>query len=683
MRKILSIILVSALFISIQGCNALHGGPELFTVSPQRQEISAEKQTISFDVDCDYTWSAKLSQGSWASIAKTTSIKTGTLGMVEIDVTANEDENERIDTLIVTSGKKELRAVIRQLGIGSVISTGHVVITEKDGAEFTVNATKTWVATMSDDGSGAEPSWFSISPNYALAGETVVKVTPKEPNLNKGDRDAYIKITIGDLNCLVTVTQKQTDAILLSEERVELGNGESTFDIVLKTNIDCNVQIDEGSRNWLSVADTKTLDQSTVTFKAKANPEESSRTATVTFSGNGVSETVSVYQAEKDILVLSSNSGQIGSDGGLLEISLRSNIEYEVLLPDNPTWIMQTATKALSTYVRSFFVHANTSYDSRSTRIIFKDVNSSLQQEFTLTQHQKNALIIDSDALEVDKFGEAFDVKVQANVDLNVVIPSGSEWLHRIESKGLTTSVLSFYADETTLNDPRTGHIIIRSADDQSLADTLTVTQGARDYIEVSPSEASIRFFGGNLTADIKANVSYTTMIEGGDGWISEDNDGISIQDTKRYIISENVSRLSREALVIFKGIDTKACDTILVRQEARPEGFVDVAIPAIYNMSGRNWTLIPGVSQAAIIDFESHYSFRIIYPSEQAAIEVRNIQWNFTVGENVLLDTYILEKGMFRHDVITATVIQIRDNLAYLEGTDSEQFIIPNKNIL
>lgn len=83
-------------------------------------------------------------------------------------------------------------------------------------------------------------------------------------------------------------------------------------------------------------------------------------------SGN-ISETVHVYQAGGDIILLSKNEYYVDASGEDITVELRSNCEYEVEMPD-VDWIHNISSRAMSSHTLYYTIDVNETYDNREAK---------------------------------------------------------------------------------------------------------------------------------------------------------------------------------------------------------------------------------------------------------------------------------------------------------------------------
>lgn len=389
MKKLVLFLFAATLLVSCID-ETKRNTPKVFTINPTSSKVSALAQTLEYTLECDKGWEARLSDGSWATI------KDGSTAgnSVAVAVGLNESDQERSDTLIITAGAKSLKVPITQNGMSSVLSRTDVTLVGMYPENFQLKATADWTATLVE--TRAVSDWLSIEPASGKQGLCTLSLQAKDENINVGDRNALVKFQMDGNVFYVTVTQKQTDAIIKDKDKVELSNGAQSFDINILTNVDYQIRIDGG---WISQSGTKALNEKVETFTVEANPDAEIREGTITFVCGELEEVVRVYQAECDVIAFVGEELEAKPEGGNYDVELRSNVEYSIIWPD-VDWIapVEAKTQSIRTDVLSFTVAPNYQLSQREAVIVVNDMNSPLSATLTIVQGAGTPLFTKSSA---------------------------------------------------------------------------------------------------------------------------------------------------------------------------------------------------------------------------------------------------------------------------------------------
>lgn len=317
--------------------------------------------------------------------------------------------------------------------------------------------------------------WLSVSPTQGGAGTVTLQISA-QPNESYDERNAAVLLTCGNAQQTITVTQKQKDALLVNSHKVEMDAEGGTFDIELQANVNVTYEIEEAAKDWLtasSSSSTRGLTTFTLNFQVAENPEESVRQAVITLQGNDLREEVTVYQAGSEpAILLSQKEYTVPSDGETIQVELKSNTSYKVVMPDAP-WITETSTRAFSAYTHYFTVAVNESYDARTAEIYFVDEENGLQEKLIVTQAQKDAIVIAEDEYTMDAEGGRLEFTVNANVDFKIDIDA--DWIRQIvATRGLVEHALIFEVDGNNADESRKAIITLKA---DGFSQVITVVQ--------------------------------------------------------------------------------------------------------------------------------------------------------------------------------------------------------------
>ena len=240
-----------------------------------------------------------------------------------------------------------------------------------------------WTLTGGDE-------WCRTDVTEGSGWNTYVTVTA-DSYMGFEDRNANLTIKAGDKSFVLTVTQKHGDAIVLSKDKfdVPVEGGEVTVQV--KSNIQYDVYIPYQFRDWIEQSPaSKAVTEKNFTFTISENEDYDKRDGYIVFKGNSLRDTVYIYQAQKNELVLSQSTYNLQSTGGEIVVELKTNIDYEVTILDNAaSWISRAETKAIREDRLDFRIAANEGSEKRTARIAIKDKNSTLSDTVHVNQAPK------------------------------------------------------------------------------------------------------------------------------------------------------------------------------------------------------------------------------------------------------------------------------------------------------
>lgn len=245
--------------------------------------------------------------------------------------------------------------------------------------EFTIYCNSDWTITSNS-------TWCKTDVNNGN-GDKTITVTA-DPYSETEDQNTNLTIKAGDKTQVLTVTQKHGDAIILTKDKFDIPQEGDNITIEVKSNIKYQVSIPYKFQSWIKEAvKSKAVTTKNFSFTISANEDFDKREGYIVFSGNSLKDTVYVYQAQKNQLILTEDIYNIPAEGKDITVELKTNVDYEVAIPnDAKSWISQVTTKAIRTDQLKFHIEANNESNNRSTKVVIKDENSHLSDTVYISQ---------------------------------------------------------------------------------------------------------------------------------------------------------------------------------------------------------------------------------------------------------------------------------------------------------
>ncbi|MEY8686051.1 leucine-rich repeat protein [Bacteroides sp. AN502(2024)] len=438
---------------------------------------------------------------------------------------------------------------------------GNLDFTEQaDSKTFTFTANADW--TISSAPTGGE-AWCILSPASGKAGKQTVVVNVTE-NEGHDDRSVTVTLKAGNESKQFVVTQKQKNALLLTSDKFEVEQKGGTIQVEVKANVNYTATIGETSKEWIKEGSgTRALSTTTKVYTIAANEESEKREGTITFTDGTLTETVHVYQAGGEIILLSKDEYNVSAFGEEITVELKSNCEYKVEMP-KVDWIHEKSTRALSSHTLYYTIDANSTYDSRKAEIIYFAKNNPQKADtLTIVQVQKDAIVISNKSVTVKSKGETIEVKLESNINYDMVLPNVS-WIKETATRALTKSYKYLSIEENTTSKDRIAKVIFKNAEN-TVSDTLTITQLKYGYIKPSQNEYNVKQNGCNISINVQSNVEYEVVLSEID-WITNNSTSSSYVN---LLIAPNSSIEPRTGKVILKGIEGTTAE-ITINQDAK-----------------------------------------------------------------------------------------------------------------
>ena len=372
---------------------------------------------------------------------------------------------------------------------------GNMNFTERAGEQtFSFTTNTAWVVSVASTRNGGAP-WCTVAPTSGNAGSHTIKVTTT-PNETYDDRSVTVTLKAGTEVKSFVVSQKQKDAILLTNDKFEVDQEGGTVTVEVKSNVSYTATIGEECKDWIKESNsTRALSTTTKSYTVAMNEDGKKREGSIIFSDGSLTETVHIYQAGGSIILLSQNDCHVSASGEEITVELRSNCDYEVVMP-SVDWIKETMTRGMSSHTLHYTVAPNDSYDGRKTEIIYRDKSdSSIADTLTILQAQKDAIIISEKEVKVGSEGGTVEVKIDANVDFEMQLPD-VEWISETSTRGLSTHKKYLKIAENTGETSRTAEVVFKNTT-SGIEETLTISQSAKGKrVKVHVEKPGTKFEG-------------------------------------------------------------------------------------------------------------------------------------------------------------------------------------------
>lgn len=156
--------------------------------------------------------------------------------------------------------------------------------------------------------------------------------------------------------------------LILSENEYIIEEDGDTIKVELEDNIEYFLKMPDV--NWIS--ENPILAPNIKQFIIKPNDTYDNRKASICFSTKDSTESINIFQVQKDAIVISKDSFIIENTGGDLEITVASNIDFSINISDSDNWITRIETRSLTNHKLNFKIRENPDIQKRIGKITFK-----------------------------------------------------------------------------------------------------------------------------------------------------------------------------------------------------------------------------------------------------------------------------------------------------------------------
>lgn len=350
------------------------------------------------------------------------------------------------------------------------------IIPQQGGSvSISFTAPNNWSAMMVND---RADNWLSITPTSGNSGKATITITATA-NETTDERNATVLLKSGNSQTEIVVVQKQKDALTVTSSKYEVPSKGGNINVEVKANINYEVEI---KSDWIKQTEnksTRTLASNILNFTVDLNDTGEKREGTIIIKSANLSETIKVYQDFGDYITLTQKNFTLPEAGGVIDIEIKSTINYESKVLSDVDWIREVLSRSVSTHTHHYQIDPNESYDSREAQIVFYNIDDeNISDTVSIYQIYKGAILIARDEYQYDLQGGKLNLKIASNLDFEIHIYD--DWIERITTRGLTEYDLTFNILKNNTGKDREGIILVKdkNSDQQQ---TIIVKQSYKD----------------------------------------------------------------------------------------------------------------------------------------------------------------------------------------------------------
>lgn len=238
--------------------------------------------------------------------------------------------------------------------------------------------------------------------------------------------------------------------------------------------------------------------EAVVTYTVEPNPDTTPRTATLHFTCGKHKKSIEITQQakeeteepeepeepEKEVLELLTKRIDASASGGVFNIQLNHNQEFDFYPLAAYDWISASASRAVTTQEISFRISLNDTYEPRQAAYIFHSKISKLSDTLTITQDCQYLLSVSPLQISLPEEAHDFTIEIVSNmpytytISTNWIIPSGQS--KSPAGRTLSHKVLTFHGTANNSTAQRKGQIIFQSTNGTQ-TQIVEVTQDEKD----------------------------------------------------------------------------------------------------------------------------------------------------------------------------------------------------------
>lgn len=510
--------------------------------------------SISFTTTADWTASLVNTRAeSWITVTP----NSGSKGKNEITITAttNETYDERNATVVLKCGSDSKNIVVTQKQKDALTVTsskyevdskgGNINVEVKANISFEVEIKTDWIKQQTEKTRALTASNL----NFTI-----------EPNETGDKREGEIIIKSGELSETVKVYQGFENFITLTQKDFTIPEEGGSVDIEIKSTLGYEVKMLPDVVDWITEVQSRAVSTHTHHYTVSPNDTYDSREVKIVFynpKDKNVADTVTIYQLQKDAIVLAQDEYIMEAEGGELDFTVSANVEFKVSV--SADWIEQISTRGLIDKRLKFVVKENTSDENRETVITIS--NDKLEQHIKVIQKGKNIFSIKQKEYTVSAAGEQIRVEVTATGKYSIQMPE-VDWIAEVTTKATVTNTHVFTIAANEGYDERSAEITFID-EESGVAEIVKVIQKQQDAIIIEQNEYTLGCEGGTIEIKVDANIEYTITIS--DNWIEQITTRALSTKILQFRFSENNSENQRSGSITLTG--GNITKTIAVKQ--------------------------------------------------------------------------------------------------------------------
>ncbi len=383
-----------------------------------------------------------------------------------------------------------------------------------DGGSMTVNVISNIDWDVEVVGGG---DWLTVTPLKG-SGNGSFTVTAKE-NANPCPREATITITGSGFTQTIEVYQEGVAYLPVDRTSLRYNPSGGSMTVNVTSNIDWDVEV-VGGGDWLIVTPLKGTKNGSLTVTATENANLSPREAIIIINGNCLSQTIEVYQDGTAHLTVDRTNLRYNPSGGSMKVNIISNIDWDVEVVGGGDWLTVTplSGKGDGSLTVTVAKYSSPTLEPREATIIVS--GSGLTQSIEVFGGGPcGYLTVDRTNLRYNPSGGSMKVNITSNIDWDVEVVGGGDWLTVTplsgKGDGSLTVTVAEYSSPTL--EPREATITVSGS---HLTHTIEVYQSGYGYLMVDTTDMRFNPSGGSMTVNVTSNIDWDVEVVGG-GWLS------------------------------------------------------------------------------------------------------------------------------------------------------------------
>jgi hypothetical protein len=351
----------------------------------------------------------------------------------------------------------------------------------------------------------------------------------------------------------------------------------SEHEFTFSSNVPWTISVSEtrAGNSWLTVNPARgEAGTHTISVKAEENTTYDDRNAVITLAAGDSIRRVIVNQKQLDAITLTTDRFEVPVEGGEIEVEVKANIDYEVVIPKEfQDWIHKATTantRGLTSSTQRFTIDKSEEYDKREGKIIVKGKDK--EEVITVYQTGGGILTLTQNEYIIPSETQEINIEVSSNFDYSVQLPN-VDWIKEdlSSTRGISTHTIRLKIAENETYEDRSA--VIRIYDkNSSLSENVLITQSQKNVLLIDKKEYEFDEYGGTFTVNVNSNVYYWYSVFSDYDWILE-NETASTRSLEKKTYSFTISELKdddeRMGSITFFASNNLGQDVIIKQRRA------------------------------------------------------------------------------------------------------------------
>ncbi|MCT4600814.1 MAG: leucine-rich repeat protein [Marinifilaceae bacterium] len=504
-------------------------GEKTLLLSSNRKDISSAKQEFSLTVNSNTEYRKEINC-TWIKELVNKGMSSHKLFYIAEENKTGSKREGKITFRDINNDIEETFTLIQDQKNSIIISTKEINAKAEGGnIETTISANVDYTIEIPEEAK----EWISVIKTKGLSESKVQFIIKKNDTYDK--RSAKVLFKSESISEILTINQNQKDELILSSKEINVKSEGENIETTISANVDYTIEIPEEAKEWISIIKTKGLSESKVQFIIKKNDTYKARSAKIIFKSGKLVDILTVNQNQKNALILSSKEINVDSEGGNIETSVNSNIDFTIEIPEEAkAWISAIKTKGLKETKIQFIVKQNETSDKREAKIVFK--SGEITEILSIKQNQKDVLTLSTKEINAKEEGESVEIEVSSNIEYTIETPEDAkEWINVIKTKSINGNKVQIIIKKNESASKRSAKLIFKG---KGIERILNINQDCSKILEILGKHDLVSLAKGELkTINIRANIEIAIDKP---EWIISEIKGSGINKTINLSIKSN-----------------------------------------------------------------------------------------------------------------------------------------------